>query len=250
MNLVSGFSAIIFASRGDVVSASWLIAAAMVFDYLDGFFARLLKAYSDVGKELDSLADVVSFGVAPAMILFHFMGTAVSGNPSMEDTDNRLKFILMFLPAIMPVCAALRLAIFNIDPAQTVNFRGLPTPANAIAVITVVFALDRSAPGFLKSFIQSPLLLLAFILILSLLMVIRLPLLSMKIKSLRFKGNEGRYMVVVPAIVCLVLWGAVVLPFIIPLYIVASILHFRLFDRELQVANPRGTSSHKASGRK
>ena len=84
LNLASGFIAIIFAANGDIVTASWFILAAMIFDFLDGFSARLLKAYSDIGKELDSLADVVSFGVAPGLIIYHLLNKALSLNAPAE----------------------------------------------------------------------------------------------------------------------------------------------------------------------
>ena len=78
LNLAAGFISLVFAVNGDVVTASWLIIAAMIFDWFDGFSARLLKAYSDIGKELDSLADAVSFGIAPALIMYHLLGSSLS----------------------------------------------------------------------------------------------------------------------------------------------------------------------------
>ena len=141
LNLAAGFIAIIFAGNGDLVTASWLILAAMVFDFLDGFAARSLKAYSDIGKELDSLADVVSFGVAPALIIYHLLKSSLTlAQPMIVNSSGLLASIIVFIPAIMPVAGAIRLAIFNLDTTQTKTFRGLPTPANALAVISVVIA--------------------------------------------------------------------------------------------------------------
>ena len=226
LNLVSGFIAIIFAAGGDIISASWLIAAAMVFDYLDGFSARLLKAYSALGKELDSLADVVSFGVAPAMIIFHLLGGIISPDTILLLNIDPGKSVIMFLPAIMPVCAALRLAKFNLDASQETIFKGLPTPANAIAVISLIFALNFSDAAFLKTFAGSALWLLVFTGILSLLMVSSIPLLSLKIRNFTFRGNEGRYLLVLLIVVCYAIFGLMVLPMIIPLYIIASVVQF------------------------
>src|SRR5512133_1233967 len=116
LNLVSGFIAIIFIANGDIITASWFILAAMIFDFIDGFSARLLKAYSAVGKELDSLADVVSFGVAPGLMIFHLLNKAVLLNsPSGTGSNFLISVLVMIIPAIMPVCGAIRLAIFNLD---------------------------------------------------------------------------------------------------------------------------------------
>lgn len=231
LNLVSGFIAIIFAARGDIISASWLITAAMVFDYLDGFAARLLKAYSDLGKELDSLADVVSFGVAPAMIIFHLLGNSMSPDALILVSEDPGTSILLFLPALMPVCAALRLAKFNLDASQSTSFKGLPTPANAIAVITLIFAMNFTDSAFLKGFTSSPLWLIVYTFLLSMLMVSRIPLLSLKISNLSLKGNEGRYLLIFLVLVFYLVFGMMVLPMIIPLYIVASVVQFYLLPR-------------------
>ncbi|HLN54819.1 MAG TPA: CDP-diacylglycerol--serine O-phosphatidyltransferase [Bacteroidales bacterium] len=230
LNLVSGFIAIIFASRGDIISASWLIAAAMVFDYLDGFSARLLKAYSELGKELDSLADCVSFGVAPAMIIFHLLSNSVSPDALILVNEDPANSVLMFLPVIMPVCAALRLAKFNLDSTQATTFKGLPTPANAIAVISLIFAVNFSDASAMKSMVSSPAFLLVYTSVLSLLMVSSIPLLSLKIKSLGLKGNEGRYLLVGLILLCFAIFGLKALPLIIPMYIIASVVQFYVIE--------------------
>jgi CDP-diacylglycerol--serine O-phosphatidyltransferase len=223
LNLASGFIAIIYAFNGELVAASWLILAAMVFDFLDGFSARILKAYSAVGKELDSLADVVSFGVAPAVIIYMLLGNSASS------TQPEL---LLLLPAIMPVCAALRLAIFNLDESQATSFKGLPTPANALAVISVVIAGHYSDSNIIDSFTSSYVALTIFLFIISLLMVTRIPLLSLKTSTLKFKGNEGRYILIAAVIVALAVFGIPGVILIIPLYILASLISL-LFGKSL-----------------
>lgn len=220
LNLVSGFSAVIFASGGDFTTASWMILAAMIFDFFDGFSARLLKAYSPIGKELDSLADVVSFGVAPAIIIFYLLHSTLG-----EQAAGNLTNVIIFLvPAIMPVCAALRLAVFNVDTTQTTTFRGLPTPANAIAVISLIIAAHYNESGLLINLTQSPIFLIPFTIVLSLLMVTRIPLLSLKTSHLRFKGNEGRYILIGLILVSFAILGIKSLPLVIPLYILASLI--------------------------
>ncbi len=225
LNLAAGFVAIIFAGNGDLVTASWLIMAAMIFDFLDGFAARSLKAYSEIGKELDSLADVVSFGVAPAIIIYHLLKNSLAiAQPMVVNYDGLLASIIVFIPVIMPVAGAIRLAIFNLDSTQTKTFRGLPTPANALAVISVIIAGRNTQSELFHSFTGSPLLLIIFTVILSLLMVSRIPLLSLKISNLKFRGNEGRYILILLVIGAFAIFGIFAFPLIIPLYIVASAL--------------------------
>ena len=225
LNLASGFIAIIFAANGDLITASWLIAAAMVFDFLDGFSARLLKAYSDIGKELDSLADVVSFGVAPGLIIYTLLNDSLSLNaPAMITSEGIKLSLILIIPAIMPVCAALRLAIFNVDKTQTTSFKGLPTPANALAVISLVIAAHYSQTAIFSSFTGSPALLIVYAIILSLLMVSRIPLLSLKFSDLKLKGNEGRYILAGLVLLSFAVIGINAAPLVIPLYIIASLL--------------------------
>jgi CDP-diacylglycerol---serine O-phosphatidyltransferase len=224
LNLASGFFAIIFAAAGDTLTASWLILAAMIFDFSDGFAARLLKAYSDLGKELDSLADVVSFGVAPAYLIYILMHNALSQPAAPAFVTGTASNLLLLIPALMPVCAALRLAIFNLDTTQSTTFKGLPTPANAIAVIAFIIAGHYSESTLIGSISTSPVLLAVLTVVLSLLMVSRIPLLSLKVKDLRFKGNEGRYILAALVLLSFVFFGTAAAPMIIPLYIAASFL--------------------------
>jgi CDP-diacylglycerol--serine O-phosphatidyltransferase len=229
LNLTSGFIAIIFAANGYIVTASWLILAAMIFDFLDGFSARLLGKYSAIGKELDSLADVVSFGVAPALIIYHFLFGAISLNGRINTDHNSAEgLLLMLIPAIMPVCGAIRLAIFNLDSSQSKVFKGLPIPANALAVISIVIAGHLSDSTVLKDFTDSPSLLILFTIILSLLMVSRIPLLSLKVSNLKLKGNEGRYILIGLILIAFAIFGPMAIPLIIPLYIISSLISILL----------------------
>jgi CDP-diacylglycerol--serine O-phosphatidyltransferase len=225
LNLAAGFFAIILAADGDLVNASWLILAAMIFDFFDGFSARILKAYSEIGKELDSLADVVSFGVAPALILYTLLQDNMSIYvPVISDSDGLKTLLIMVVPVLMPVCAALRLAIFNTDATQATTFKGLPTPANALAVISVVFAGQYSHSAIFSSFAGSPISLIIFTFVLSFMMVSRIPMISLKFSGLKVKGNEGRFILAGLVMVSFVILGINAAPLIIPLYILASLL--------------------------
>jgi CDP-diacylglycerol--serine O-phosphatidyltransferase len=222
MNLLCGFIGIIFASNGDLVTASWFILAAMIFDFLDGLSARLLKAYSEIGKELDSLADVISFGVAPGLILYQLLSKSFPQD--IINSDLLKNAIIMVVAAIMPICGAVRLAVFNLDSTQTTTFRGLPIPANALAVISVIIAGHYTGSPMIASFMNTPVLIILLTVILSLMMVSRIPLLSLKVKNLKIKGNEGRYILIGLILINFLIFGILVMPLIIPLYIVASAL--------------------------
>jgi CDP-diacylglycerol---serine O-phosphatidyltransferase len=225
LNLTSGFIAIIFALNGHPVTASWLILAAMVFDFLDGFSARLLKAYSAIGKELDSLADVVSFGVAPAIIIYQILFNQQLLNVVPGSGLDSGKYILFFLaPSVMVICAALRLAVFNVDTTQATTFRGMPTPANALAVISLVLAGHLSDSEAIRQVTASPVIIITLTLLLSGLMVSRIPLLSLKFANLKLKGNEGRFLLLALIILSFILLGLNAVPLIIPLYLAASII--------------------------
>jgi len=229
LNLAVGFISIVFAAQGDLVTSSWFIVAAMIFDFLDGFSARLLNAYSEIGKELDSLADVVSFGVAPGFIIYKLIsGSYQNILPYFSGFENVLVLAITFTPLIMPVCAALRLAIFNLDSTQSTSFKGLPTPANAIAVISLVIAANYSDIPLLKTLSTSPVFLCVYTLVLSILMVTRIPLISLKIKSPSLRGNEGRFILAGLVVISFLVFGIAAAPLIIPLYFISSFFS-RLF---------------------
>jgi len=225
LNLASGFFSIIYAVNGELVTASWLILAAMIFDFLDGFSARLLKAYSDIGKELDSLADVVSFGAAPSIIIYQLLADSLSlSPPAIINAEGPFTVLILLTPVIITVCAALRLAIFNTDESQTSSFKGLPTPASALAVISLVIAAHYSDINLFDKISGSTNALLLLTLVLSLLMVSRIPLISLKIVHFKFKGNEGRYLLIMMVVISLVFLGLGAAPLIIPFYLLASFI--------------------------
>jgi CDP-diacylglycerol--serine O-phosphatidyltransferase len=232
LNLVSGFISIIFILNGEIITASWFILAAMVFDFLDGFAARALKAYSEIGKELDSLADLVSFGVAPGLIIYHLLcASLISDNQIVFHNPDVTSLIFIIVPAIMPVCAALRLAIFNLDTSQATSFKGLPTPANALAVVSLILGGHFSGSAFPGSFMTSSVALIILSLALCILMVTRIPLLSLKFKSLKFKGNEGKYIMIVLCAAMILILGIGSLPGIIPVYIIVSLISFQFYPQ-------------------
>jgi CDP-diacylglycerol--serine O-phosphatidyltransferase len=144
-------------------------------------------------------------------------------NAPVDINSDFLKIILlMLISAIMPVCGAIRLAIFNLDSTQSTSFKGLPIPANALAVISVVIAGHYSQSPLIESFTSSSFLIILVTIILSLLMVSRIPLFSLKVKNLKLKGNEGRYILIALILINVAVFGMPGITLIIPLYIIAS----------------------------
>jgi len=230
LNLVSGSIAIVFALEGDLGVAGIFILIAGIFDFLDGFTARLLKAYSEIGKELDSLADVVSFGVAPAMIAYVLMKRALPGmNIPLSDISVSFWYwLLLVSPFIIPAFSALRLAKFNLDKRQTVNFIGMPTPANAI-----LWASFGIIAGFTQ-YPEVPVLLftvqniLLTVILTSVLLISEFPMFSLKFSGLSFSANWYRYLFLLVAILLVVFLKLYGLPVIILLYIAMSISFYLL----------------------
>ena len=198
------------------------ICSYLHFDFLDGFAARLLNAKSPIGAELDSLSDVVSFGVAPSFIVAWFLSrTGVTWWVYGFNAFSVLAFILAAF-------AAVRLAKFNLDTRQTTSFIGLPVPAVGLFIASLpfmMFHIDRS--GLLYSVVASPYFLLAMVALFSWLMVSEVPFFSFKIKNLKFKENILRYFVVIFAIVAVVVLQWVALPFIFLFYMILSVICYR-----------------------
>jgi CDP-diacylglycerol--serine O-phosphatidyltransferase len=189
LNLLFGCVAVVLALRGWTIFAGYCIFLAAVFDFLDGLSARLLKAYSEMGKQLDSLADMVSFGVAPGVMLHQEMSRMLSPRITMG-LDTVGWELLSFAPFVLTLFAALRLAKFNIDVRQREAFVGLPTPACALLV--AAFLMYARTHAALDPFINAWTIVGA-VAALSALMVVNLPMPAMKFKGLSWVSNKWRY---------------------------------------------------------
>ncbi len=190
LNLFSGCIATVMAFSGEYLwVVVWVIIAA-IFDFSDGFSARLLKAYSPMGKELDSLADMVSFGLAPSVTVYTFLSANLY-----KITDNTTVIeYLPYMAFLLAVFSGLRLAKFNVDKRQTESFIGLNTPANALFWVSFCYGLTYNVPSISSTLIY---IFIVAILVFSSLMVSEIPMFSLKVKSPKFKGNEYRYFLIV-----------------------------------------------------
>ena len=226
LNLVSGTLAVFFGADGQLGWASVFIFAAAVFDFCDGFAARLLHAYSDIGKELDSLADLVSFGVAPATLVFAMLELTLFGvnRPIFEIEATPGQWIALFTSLLIPVAGAFRLAKFNTDTRQSESFLGLPIPGNAIFFASLALILEIGTKQNIVPFILNKYALLLAVFACSFLMVSELPMFSMKFKNLKVKDNSIRFIFLGGIVLLLAILKLYALPLIIVWYVLLSLI--------------------------
>lgn len=226
LNLMLGSAAIVHVVNDNLVFAAVLLAAAALFDFMDGFAARLLKVNSEIGKQLDSLADVVSFGVAPAVFLF----VAIRDNAE-PGAFVGFQHILAYAALLIGAFSGYRLAKFNLDTRQTSSFIGLPTPANAIFIVPLVLIATAAIPsgGNLIFSICSSIWFQLLIIPLSCwLLVSEIHLFSLKFtRNGNFSANRLKYMFLILSLLIIVFMGWTGLPTVILLYIVLSVMFAR-----------------------
>lgn len=210
-NLLCGCIGVVAVTNGHLEVATYLIWLAAILDFFDGFTARILKAYSAIGKELDSLADMVTFGFLPAYMMFSMITTA-SNN-----------FYLPYMAFLIAIFSALRLAKFNVDTRQAESFIGLPTPANALFISALPLLAFESAE--ISDFVLSNVfVLIGITIVFSLLMVAELPLFSLKFKNYKWVDNKVKFLFLIVSVVLLISLKFISIPLIIILYITLSII--------------------------
>ena len=218
LNLISGCIATYWAFQGKYELALLFIVIGAVFDFFDGMSARLLGVSSPIGKELDSLADDITFGFAPSAILFSYLSTAVA-NSTLYTLHSTLT-TLPFFAFIMAAFSALRLAKFNLDERQALGFIGLPTPANALFWGSLIVGLGDK----IATLPYAPLIILPGVFVSCWLLVSEIPMFALKFKHWGWKGNEVKYLFVLSCIPLLWLLGISGLAAIIAWYIILSVI--------------------------
>lgn len=259
-NLLCGCIAILNVIDGNIGIAVYLVMIACVFDFLDGFAARGLKQGSPMGKELDSLADMVTFGVVPGMVMFQMIRFAEEPSGWGMKETTLVQEIIPYIGFIIPLFSALRLAKFNVDTRQSGSFIGLPTLANALLIcgLPILYQLNEKGayfydgytyymndyfPGFAKKlsdlqiammvFWRSQITLAIVTVVMSILLISPIPMFSFKVKNVKWKGNEMRYIFLAIAISLFVLLKLGALPLVIVVYILMSGI-YALKKRPLQ----------------
>ena len=232
LNLLCGCVAILFAVSGDLISASIFVFFGIFFDFFDGLAARLLNAQSDVGLELDSLADMVTSGVAPAIVMVQLLSESINGVPYkiVSETTTTMgwnsgtSYLLPIIGLVIAVASAYRLAKFNVDTRQTESFIGLPTPANTLLILSLPLILHFQYFDWVEGVILNKWFLIGLTIVSSLLLNAEIRLFALKFRTWDFKSNAVRYVFLILCVVLLVLLKFMAIPVIILLYILLSLL--------------------------
>lgn len=244
-NLISGCFAIILAFAGRIDLAPFAIFAGAIFDFFDGFLARKLKVAGEMGKQLDSLADMVTFGLAPGMIMLMFLIGITTENMSMHSlgswvdnvAEGNVNNLTPLVALFIPFFSLFRLAKFNIDTRQTESFIGLPTPANTLFFMSYPLVACYSTDQIgqwegISMFMFHPVSICLAIIVMSLLLVSEIPLFSLKFKSFTWKGNQIRYQFLLISLIFILLFKAWALALIVFLYLVLSVADNYLFKSQ------------------
>lgn len=232
----------------NLVWCAYLVGIAAVLDFFDGFVARLLKVGGEMGKQLDSLADMVTFGVVPGAIMYKLirlssMNELIGIYDGTKTTSTPMLYFYWFsayIAFLIPIFSAIRLAKFNIDTRQTTSFIGVPTPANAILIcsLPLITTFQPTFLGFdITHIISNIYFLISLTLIMSYLLVAELPLFALKFKTFKWVDNKIRYIFLIISLVLLILFQFIAIPFIIFLYIVLSIINNTINKNEIQSRN-------------
>lgn len=223
LNLFFGSVAIILAFSGDLRLSAIFLLLAFHADVFDGMSARLLKVQSDLGKELDSLSDIVSFGVAPAILLYNMLLIRL-GADHFSFSLPAGEWITLLTPFLLPVFSAIRLAKFNIDENQKDKFIGMPTPANALMVISLPLIAYRQPDSFVLDLFSQPTGIIIYSVVVSVLMVAPIQLYGLKPQGFKWKENRFRFLFLGLGLTIILIFYHTGLFLTIPLYFLYGIL--------------------------
>lgn len=238
LSLILSCLAITLTFEGRLDIAAYLLTGSVVCDYFDGFTARVLKVNNPIGKELDSLVDMVAFGVAPGMLLYQHL-KILQASP-----EHAVQFLtnypwLLYITILIPIFSAFRLAKFNIDTRQKVSFIGLAVPAHAVFYIfsVLIFQLPDlpqiiSVNYLVLPIVSNPLIMLIMTVLLSLMLVAEVPMFSLKVKQLKWKGNELPFSFILLWLLLFIFTSIVAMPTIVIIYCIFSIVHHYFFNKK------------------
>lgn len=235
INLISGLLAIVLVLTGQPDYVWVCVVTSLVADFFDGFVARWLKVASPIGKELDSLADVISFGALPAVILILLLGSASTGIPYQE-VSYRFAYLLqekpsVFIPIMIAGFSAYRLAKFNLDTRQSDKFIGVPTPMNGMVVLSL-HLMAYNPQSLISDYVLTPFFLIFYTVLMCYLLIAELPLIALKFKNVTWKDNSFRFILLISSILLLIVLKSDALLFILFLYIVLSIIESKVNPNE------------------
>jgi CDP-diacylglycerol--serine O-phosphatidyltransferase len=232
-NLLCGTIATILAVQGDFVAAGLFVVIGIFLDFFDGFAARLLNVSGELGKQLDSLADMVTSGVVPGIIMFNLLYQSSFKNLDTQFIDDGISPIIIskdyifswvsYIGLLLTLGAGYRLAKFNIDARQSESFIGLPTPAMSLFVISLPLIQEYSTNAWVQDLIFNNYFLIAVTLLLTYLMNAEIPLFSLKFKEYSLKNNLVKYFFLVTSLLLIVTLNFISIPIIIILYVLLSV---------------------------
>ena len=240
-NLFCGIIATILAVQGDFITAGLFVVIGIFLDFFDGFAARLLKVSGELGKQLDSLADMVTSGVVPGIIMFNLLYQNSFKNLDTQFIDEGIRPVIVsndyisswvsYIGLLLTLGAGYRLAKFNIDTRQSESFIGLPTPAMSLFVISLPLIQEYATNVWVQSLISNNYFLIAVTLVLTYLMNAEIPLFSLKFKEYSLKNNFVKYLFLATSLALLIILNFISVPIIIILYVLLSVAQ-ELYNRK------------------
>lgn len=230
LNLFCGCIAVIFAVYGFLVNAIIFVFLGIFFDFFDGFLARKLNTQSPLGVQLDSLADMVTSGVVPGIVMFQLISLSLAdwntiGHNHDHNLHLHIESLLPFVGLFIPLASAYRLAVFNLDEEQQSYFKGLPTPANTLLILSLALILEYQNNTIINSIIVNPYFLIFLTFLSCYLLNSNIKLFALKFKDWSFKNNATRYIFLAIAIVLLVVFQFLAIPIVIAFYLFLSLLN-------------------------
>lgn len=232
LNLLSGGIAVLFAAEGNLIMAAVFVAAGIFFDFFDGLAARALDVKSEVGLQLDSLADVVTSGVVPGIVMFQMLSKAIPGSTGATDRqweiqDSALEWDLNTIALfglLITLASAFRLARFNVDDRQTDAFIGLPTPANAMLILSLPLILTFQPEPWITTLLLNEWFLIGLTLLSCYLLNAEIRLFALKFSDWSFGANKLRYIFLLFSLIAILLLGFIAIPLIIISYVLLSVI--------------------------
>lgn len=232
LNLLAGLLALIHAFNGNYNEAFSLVCLGIFFDYWDGFFARIWKVQSPIGLQLDSLADMVTSGVVPGLVMYKMLGDIQENQSQYNLTEDTYYMgVVPYLGFLITLASCYRLAKFNVDTRQTDSFIGLPTPANALLIMSIPMIQFHSEFEWLVDFLSNPYVLVGVTVLSSYLLNAEIPLFSLKLKSFSWEKYKMQVVFLILSLILIVLLEFIAIPIIILLYVILSVVNNTIFKK-------------------
>jgi CDP-diacylglycerol--serine O-phosphatidyltransferase len=226
LNLLAGLLALIHAFNGNYNEAFSLVCLGIFFDFWDGFFARIWKVQSPIGLQLDSLADMVTSGVVPGLVMYKMLGDIQENQSQYNLTEDTYYMgVVPYLGFLITLASCYRLAKFNVDTRQTDSFIGLPTPANALLIMSIPMIQFHSEFEWLVDFLSNPYVLVGVTILSSYLLNAEIPLFSLKVKSFSWEKYKMQVVFLILSLILIVLLEFISIPIIILLYVILSVVN-------------------------